>query len=120
MELMKSLNERIVGNPHSTLGGTVVGALILALQSLVANVDWTDLRQAIGSGVSAALPVLIGALYKGVPQGDPVIKEMVAGLQTASVEAAQRAAKNAGDQLIAKLQEFGTTQGGEPADKKTA
>jgi hypothetical protein len=110
MKFFSGIWGRIVGSPASTLGGALVSVLQLGVHEVVQGVNWGDVRQAVGAVVASAVPLIVGALWKGTPaqvQQNPTAQAAVEKITTAIETAMHNAAMNTADKLIGEIQKVG-------------
>ena len=105
-KIFAELKSRVIGSPVSTLWGALVSAGTILLHMASVNVDWAQTRQVVITGVSSAIPLVIGALVKAAPKMSPVAQDLTAKMTLAITTAAELAAAAATDKVIAEIQKL--------------
>ena len=108
-KVVTDLQSRIVGSPLSTLVGTLAGAINLGFHAAVGTIDWANMRQSMIAAASAGIPVVVGALMKAAPKLDPQASALSQQIADAAAAAAQQAAIDATNRVIADIQKLGNS-----------
>ena len=104
--IITELKARVIDSPVSTLWGALVAAGNILLHMASVNVDWAQTKQVVITGVSSAIPLVIGALVKAAPKMSPVAQALTSKMTLAITTAAEQAAASATDKVIAEIQKL--------------
>jgi hypothetical protein len=107
MKFLGELWQRVFGHPVPTLVGSLIGAVLVGLQSAIGTIDWTNTRHATIVAIQAAIPTVIGALMKSAPPGSPAISAATQQVSEAVSQALEEAVINATNNAINEIQKIG-------------